>query len=69
MPLVSVDAPTPATIAAAAVKCFTSIMRVPPQTLTTLVTSCLVGYAEITNGEHHAAVLPLRIGACNSPIL
>jgi hypothetical protein len=45
-PLVSADIPTPAAIAAAAVKRFRFIVRMPPQTFTTLVTSCLVGYAE-----------------------
>jgi hypothetical protein len=38
--------PMPAAIAAAAAKLFSFILRVPPQTYTTLVASCLVGYAE-----------------------
>jgi hypothetical protein len=46
-PLVIADRTTPAAITAAEVKCFGFIVRVPPQTRTTLVTSCLVGYAEI----------------------
>jgi len=46
-PLVIADRTTPAAITAAAVKCFGFIVRVPPQARTTLVTSCLVGYAEI----------------------
>ena len=45
-PLVSADMPTPAPIAAAANNRLRFILRVPPQTFTTLVTSCLVGYAE-----------------------
>ena len=45
-PLVTVDRTTPAAITAAAVKCFGFIVRVPPRTRTTLVASCLVGYAE-----------------------
>jgi len=44
-PLVSADMPTPAAIAAAAVKRFRFTLRVPPRTYTTLVTSCLVGYS------------------------
>ena len=59
IPLVCADMPTPAAIAAAANNCFRFIVRVPPQTFTTLFTSCLAGYAEITNGAHHAAALPL----------
>ena len=45
-PLVTADRMTPAAITAAEVKCFGFIVRVPPQARTTLVTSCLVGYAE-----------------------
>src|ERR1700738_2495310 len=45
-PLVTADRTTPAAITAAAVKCFGFIVRVPPRTHTTLVTSSLVGYAE-----------------------
>ena len=45
-PLVTVDRTTPAATTAAAVKCFGFIVRVPFRTRTTLVTSCLVGYAE-----------------------
>jgi hypothetical protein len=45
-PLVTADRTTPAAITAAAVKCFGFIVRVPPRTRTTLVASCLVGYAE-----------------------
>ena len=45
-PLVTADRTTPAAITVAAVKCFGFIVRVPPQARTTLVTSCLVGYAE-----------------------
>src|SRR5258708_4795088 len=56
-PLVSVDMPTPAAIAAAAATRFRFMLRVPPQTSTTLVASYLVGYAEITNGEDHSTVL------------
>jgi hypothetical protein len=52
-PLVSVDMPTPTTIAAAAPVRFRFMMRVPPQTVTTLVTSCLAGYAEKPNGVYH----------------
>lgn len=51
--------PTPAAIAATANNCFRFIVRVPPQTFTTLFTSCLAGYAETTNGAHHATALPL----------
>ena len=47
IPLVNADKPTPAAIAAAAAMCFMFILRVSPQTFTTLVTSCLVGSAEI----------------------
>jgi hypothetical protein len=46
-PLVIADRTTPAAITAAEVKCFGFIVRVPPQARTTLVTSCLVGYAEL----------------------
>ena len=53
-PLVSADMPTPAAITAAEIKCFGFIVRVPPQARTTLVTSCLVGYAKTTNSERVA---------------
>jgi hypothetical protein len=46
IPLVCAAMPTPAAMAAAAANRFIFIVRVPPQTHTTLVTSCLVGYAE-----------------------
>jgi hypothetical protein len=55
--------PTPAAIAAAAVKRIMFIVRVPPQTFTTLVTSCVVGYAE--NPPTANATLP----ACRKKIL
>jgi hypothetical protein len=43
--------PTPAAIAAAAAMRLKFMLRVPPQTVTTLVTRCLAGYAENTNGD------------------
>jgi hypothetical protein len=45
-PLVSADMPTPAAIAAAAVNRFIFIFACASPDITTLVTSCLVGYAE-----------------------
>jgi hypothetical protein len=56
-PLVTADATTPAAIIAAAVKCCEFILRVPPRTRTTLVTSCLVGYAE----NHQQRTLRYRL--------
>jgi hypothetical protein len=50
-PLVSVEVPIAAAIAAAAATRFRFIVGVPPRTVTTLVTSCLAGYAENTNGD------------------
>ena len=44
-PKVTVEIPTLAAIVAAAVKRLMFIVRVPPQTFTTLVANCLVGYA------------------------
>jgi hypothetical protein len=46
IPLVCAAIPTPAAIAAAADNRFRFIVRVPPRTRITLVTRCLVGYAE-----------------------
>ncbi|MDT5409707.1 MAG: hypothetical protein QOG14_1927 [Mycobacterium sp.] len=57
-PLVTADATTPAAIIAAAVKCCEFILRVPPRTRTTLVTSCLVGYAENHQQRTLATGLP-----------
>ena len=51
IPLVSVDMPTPTAIAAAAATRLKFMVRAPPQTVTTLVTSCLAGYAENTHGD------------------
>jgi hypothetical protein len=59
--------PTPAAIAAAAATRFRFMVRVPPQTVTTLVTSCLAGYAGTTR-RRLVTVLPLRIVVNGNPI-
>jgi hypothetical protein len=50
-PDVSADIPRTVAIAAAAATRLMFMLRVPPQTSTTLVASYLVGYAEITDGK------------------
>jgi hypothetical protein len=64
-PLVSVEMPTPAAIAATAAARFRFMVRVPPQTFTTLVTSCLAGYAEIPTVTCHRLAF-MNFGKANS---
>jgi hypothetical protein len=65
-PLVSVDMPTPAAIAAAAAMRLKFMVRVPPQTVTTLVTSCLAGLRGNTNGDMSPSCLFLSVAKPDS---